>query len=153
MRIVPFEPRHADAWRTLNEAWISRHFAIEPKDRLVLDDPAGQILAKGGRIFMAEQGGEAVGCVALIAMKDGGFEVAKMTVAEAARGTGLGRLLMQACLDEAARAGAPRLYLESNSSLAPALGLYRAMGFVDLAPEMRPPSDYARVDVWMERLL
>ena len=57
MRIVPFEPRHADAWRTLNEAWISRHFAIEPKDRLVLDDPAGQILAKGGRIFMAEQGG------------------------------------------------------------------------------------------------
>ncbi|ODT62771.1 MAG: histone acetyltransferase [Phenylobacterium sp. SCN 69-14] len=153
MRIVPFEPRHADAWRTLNEAWISRHFAIEPKDRLVLDDPAGQILAKGGRIFMAEQGGETVGCVALIAMKDGGFEVAKMTVAEAARGTGLGRLLMQACLDEAARAGAPRLYLESNSSLAPALGLYRAMGFVDLAPEMRPPSDYARVDVWMERLL
>ena len=153
MRIVPFEPRHADAWRTLNEAWISRHFAIEPKDRLVLDDPAGQILAKGGRIFMAEQGGGTVGCVALIAMKDGGFEVAKMTVAEAARGTGLGRLLMQACLDEAARAGAPRLYLESNSSLAPALGLYRAMGFVDLAPEMRPPSDYARVDVWMERLL
>ncbi|WP_374534909.1 GNAT family N-acetyltransferase [Phenylobacterium sp.] len=153
MRIVPFEPRHADAWRTLNEAWISRHFAIEPKDRLVLDDPAGQILAKGGRIFMAEQGGGTVGCVAMIAMKDGGFEVAKMTVAEAARGTGLGRLLMQACLDEAARAGAPRLYLESNSSLAPALGLYRAMGFVDLAPEMRPPSDYARVDVWMERLL
>ena len=153
MRIVPFEPRHADAWRTLNEAWISRHFAIEPKDRLVLDDPAGQILAKGGRIFMAEQGGGTVGCVAMIAMKGGGFEVAKMTVAEAARGTGLGRLLMQACLDEAARAGAPRLYLESNSSLAPALGLYRAMGFVDLAPEMRPPSDYARVDVWMERLL
>ena len=153
MRIVPFEPRHADAWRKLNEAWISRYFAIEPKDRLVLDDPAGQVLAKGGRIFMAEQGGETVGCVALIAMADGGLEVAKMTVAEAARGTGLGRLLMQACLDEAARAGAPRLYLESNSSLAPALGLYRAMGFVDLAPEMRPPSDYARVDVWMERLL
>ena len=153
MRIVPFEPRHADAWRKLNEAWISRYFAIEPTDRLVLDDPAGQILAKGGRIFMAEQGGETVGCVALIAMADGGLEVAKMTVAEAARGTGLGRLLMQACIDAANAAGARRLYLETNSSLGPALGLYRAMGFVDLAPEMRPPSDYARVDVWMERLL
>ena len=153
MRIVPFEPRHADAWRTLNEAWISRHFAIEPKDRLVLDDPAGQVLAKGGRIFMAEQGGETVGCVALIAMADGGLEVAKMTVAEAARGTGLGRLLMQACIDAANAAGARRLYLETNSSLGPALGLYRAMGFVDLAPEMRPSSGYARVDVWMERLL
>ena len=153
MEIVEFEPRHAVAFRTLNEAWISKHFALEAKDREVLNDPQGTIVAKGGRIFMAEQGGETVGCVALIAMNDGGFEVAKMTVAEAARGTGLGRLLMQACLDEAARAGAPRLYLESNSSLAPALGLYRAMGFVDLAPEMRPPSVYARVDVWMERLL
>ena len=151
MRIVPFEPRHADAWRKLNEAWISRYFAIEPKDRLVLDDPAGQVLAKGGRIFMAEQGGETVGCVALIAMADGGLEVAKMTVVEAARGTGLGRLLMQACIDKARADGAPRLYLETNSSLGPALGLYRAMGFVDLDPAMRPPSDYARCNVWMER--
>ena len=96
MRIVEFEPRHAEAWRTLNEAWISRWFTIEPKDRQALDDPQGVILAKGGRIFMAEQDGEPIGCVALIAMADGGYEVAKMTVAEAARGTGLGRRLMQA---------------------------------------------------------
>lgn len=48
MRIVDFEPRHADAWRSLNEAWISRHFAIEAKDREVLDDPQGKVLAKGG---------------------------------------------------------------------------------------------------------
>lgn len=153
MRIVPFEPRHADAWRLLNEAWISRHFAIEPKDREVLDDPVGKILDKGGKIFMAEQDGETIGCVALIAMADGGFEVAKMTVTEAARGTGLGRALMQTCIDEAKAAGGHRLYLETNSSLAPALGLYRAMGFADLAPAMRPATDYARCDVWMERPL
>ena len=151
MRIVAFEPRHALAWRSLNEAWISKHFAIEPKDRAVLDDPQGKILDRGGHIFMAERNGEVIGCVALIAMADGGYEVAKMTVSEAARGTGLGRLLMQACIDKARADGASRLYLETNSSLAPALGLYRAMGFVDLDPAMRPPSDYARCDVWMER--
>ncbi len=154
MLIAPFEQRHADAWRSLNENWISANFAIEPKDRLVLDDPVGKIIDKGGRIFMAEDAdGEAVGCVALIAMADGGFEVAKMTVAERARGTGLGRKLMQACIDAAKAAGGHRLYLETNSSLAPALGLYRAMGFTDLDPEMRPPTDYARCDVWMERPL
>lgn len=151
MRIIAFEPRHAQAWRSLNEAWISKHFAIEAKDRAVLDDPKGKILDRGGHIFMAERDGEVIGCVALIAMADGGYEVAKMTVTEAARGTGLGRLLMQACIDKARAEGAPRLYLETNSSLAPALGLYRAMGFVDLDPAMRPPSDYARCDVWMER--
>jgi len=150
MRIVDFEPRHAGAWRTLNEAWIGKHFVIEPKDREVLDDPAGKVLAKGGHIFMAELDGEPIGCVGLIAMADGAFEVAKMTVTEAARGTGLGRILMQACIDKARALDAPRLYLETNSGLAPALKLYRSMGFVDLPPTDTP---YARADVFMELLL
>ncbi len=148
MRIVDFEPRHASAWKALNEAWISRHFAIEPADELVLGDPQGQILAKGGHIFMAEEAsGEAVGCVGLKALEDGGFEVVKMTVTEATRGTGLGKQLMQACIDRARALGGPRLYLETNSALGPALGLYRAMGFTDI-PEQDTP--YSRCDVWME---
>ena len=61
--------RPAPAFRILNEAWIGRHFAIEDKDREVLDDPVGKILAKGGRIFMAlTQGDAPVGCVAMIPM-------------------------------------------------------------------------------------
>ena len=149
MRILPFEPRHADAWRDLNTAWISRHFTMEAKDHEALNDPVGKILDKGGHILMAETDeGEIIGCVGLILLADGGFEVAKMTVTEHARGTGLGRLLMQACIDKAQALGAPRLYLETNSSLAPALGLYRAMGFVDLAHRDTP---YARADVFMER--
>jgi putative acetyltransferase len=116
----------------------------------VLEDPHGQIIARGGRIFMAVRDGEAVGCVAMIRMADGGYEVAKMTVAEDLRGAGLGRQLMQACIDAGRAAGAPRLYLETNASLAPAIGLYRAVGFKDLAPV---ESQYARADVFMERLL
>ncbi|PZQ58083.1 MAG: N-acetyltransferase, partial [Phenylobacterium zucineum] len=81
-------------------------------------------------------------------MDDGGYEVAKMTVSETLRGSGLGRLLMQRCIDAGAEAGATRLYLETNSSLGPALGLYRAMGFQDLAPTETP---YVRADVFMER--
>lgn len=149
MEIVDFRPEHAAAFKALNETWISKHFVLEAKDREVLDDPRGKILAKGGRIFMAiDEGGETVGCAALIAMADGGFEVAKMTVREDQRGTGLGRRLMQACIEAGAAMGAPRLYLETNSSLAPALGLYRAMGFRDLAPTATP---YVRADVFMER--
>jgi ribosomal protein S18 acetylase RimI-like enzyme len=148
MEIVEFDPAHAEAFRTLNEAWIGKHFALEPKDREVLGDPQGQILAKGGRIFMALKDGAAVGCVALMKMADGGYEVAKMTVSEDLRGAGLGRLLMQRCIDAGAEMGASRLYLETNSSLGPALGLYRAMGFRDLAPADTP---YVRADVFMER--
>jgi len=148
MEIVEFAPEHAAAFKALNEAWISKYFVLEAKDREVLDDPQGKILAKGGRIFMAIQGGEAVGCVALLKMADGGYEVAKMTVSETLRGSGLGRQLMDRCIAAGAEDGVPRLYLETNSSLGPALGLYRAMGFRDLAPTDTP---YARADVFMER--
>lgn len=148
MEIVDFAPEHAEAFRTLNEAWISRYFALEAKDRQVLGDPQGQILAKGGVIFMAMDGDVAVGCVALMHMTDGGYEVSKMTVVEHARGTGLGRRLLQRCIDAGAALGATRLYLETNSSLAPALALYRAMGFRDLAPAETP---YVRADVFMDR--
>jgi ribosomal protein S18 acetylase RimI-like enzyme len=57
---------------------------------------------------------------------------------------------MQRCIEAGAEAGAPRLYLETNSSLAPALGLYRAMGFKDVAPVV---TEYARADIFMERRL
>jgi N-acetylglutamate synthase-like GNAT family acetyltransferase len=148
MQIVEFAPEHAAAFRALNEAWISKYFVIEAKDREVLDDPQGQILSRGGRIFMALKDGRAVGCAALLKMADGGYEVAKMTVAEEMRGSGLGRELMQRCIDAGAEDAVPRLYLETNSGLAPALGLYRAMGFSDL-PQRETP--YVRADVFMER--
>ena len=146
--IVEFEAAHAEAFRLLNEAWISKYFALEAKDREVLGDPQGKIIAKGGRVFMALKDGQPVGCVALMKMDDGGYELAKMTVSEDLRGSGLGRLLMQRCIDAGAEMGATRLYLETNSGLAPALGLYRAMGFCDLAPADTP---YVRADVFMER--
>lgn len=149
MRITDFQPVHAAAFRTLNEAWISKYFVLEPKDREVLENPQDVILDKGGRIFVAlDDEGGAIGCVALLRMADGGYEVAKMTVAEDQRGTGLGRALMQRCIDAGAELGATRLYLESNAKLGPAIGLYRAMGFVDLPPGDTP---YTRCDVFMER--
>jgi ribosomal protein S18 acetylase RimI-like enzyme len=55
---------------------------------------------------------------------------------------------MAACIERARQFGAKRLYLETNSGLAPALGLYRRFGFQDVQPAQ--PSPYARADVMME---
>ena len=153
MQIVEYRPELAGAFKALNEAWITRYFAIEAKDREVLDDPQGKIIERGGRILFLVEGDEVVGCCALLAMADGGFEVAKMAVAEPHKGKGLGRALMAACIERAKTARAPRLYLETNGALAPALALYRGFGFQELTGMRRGASDYARVDVWMELLL
>ena len=68
----------ATAFRTLNEEWITRYFTLEAKDREILNNPARTILLNGGHIFMAYAGAEGVGCVALIPMQDGIYELSKM---------------------------------------------------------------------------
>jgi putative acetyltransferase len=151
MEIVDYRPDLAGAFRALNEAWITHYFRLEPKDEVILGDPQGTIIAPGGRIVFVVEDGEAIGCCALMPLPDGGFEVAKMAVAEPHKGRGLGRALMAACVERAQAAGARRLYLETNSALAPALSLYRSFGFKQIAPP--EPSPYARADVVMELTL
>ena len=153
MEIVDYRPEHAGAFRALNEAWMSQHFHLEPEDKAVLADPEGEILDGGGRIFMALKDGAPVGCVAMFALADGGFEIANMTVADGQRGSGLGRALLDRCVEAATTAGAPRLYLEAGKALAPALSLYRAMGFTPAPRSRERPHDDARFDVVLEKRL
>jgi GNAT superfamily N-acetyltransferase len=148
MEIVDFRPELAGAFKALNEAWITALFALEPKDEVVLGDPQREIIDAGGRVLFALEGGEPVGCCALMRLADGSFELAKMAVGDAYKGRGLGRALLAAAVERARAAHAPRLYLETNSALAPALALYRSFGFVDVVPAT--PSPYARADVCME---
>lgn len=151
--VRPFQAGDEDAFRSLNEAWITTYFQIEKEDRDALDHPVEKYLQPGGQIFMAVQGKQAVGCCALLPMKDGGFEVSKMTVDEQQRGRGLGRKLLQAVIDYAQGKGISRLYLETNSTLKSAIHLYAALGFEHIPEERRTPSPYARADVFMEMYL
>ncbi len=143
----------ATAFRTLNEEWITRYFTLEAKDRETLNDPVNSILLKGGHIFMAYAGAEAVGCVALIPMRDGVFELSKMAVSPHLRGRGLGRRLLQHALVQAKSLGAKSLFLGSNTRLRDAVHLYESVGFRHVKPEALPPTPYSRADVFMEMQL
>lgn len=136
------------AFRHLNTEWITRYFTLEAADRKALDHPEASILQPGGCILMAEMQGLAVGTCALLHMADGGYELAKMAVSPAAQGQQIGYLLGQAAVQRARDLGGRRVYLESNTKLEAALGLYRKLGF---APVPQPtPSPYARANVYME---
>jgi putative acetyltransferase len=143
----------ASAFRTLNEEWITCHFTLEEKDRETLGDPENKILRKGGRIFMVYSHGEAVGCVALIAMGDGVYELSKMAVAPELRGRGVGRRLLEYAIAQAKEMGAASLFLGSNTKLQNAVHLYESVGFQHVAPEKLPLAGYARANVFMEMLL
>jgi putative acetyltransferase len=152
LTIREFEPGDEAAFRMLNEEWIKRYFVIEPKDESSFADPRGSILARGGRIFLAVQDGQTIGCCALLAMGSGEFEVAKMAVSESHQRNGIGRRLLEKAIAEARASGAHRLYLETNRKMQPAIRLYESLGFRHLPPERIVPSPYARANVYMELL-
>ena len=141
------------AFRTLNEEWITRYFVLEKKDRETLSDPENSILRKGGHILMAYADGAAVGCVALIPVESGVFELSKMAVAPAQRGRGIGRRLLEYAIEESRRRGIRSLFLGSSTKLANAIHLYEAVGFRHVPPETLPPMPYQRADVFMELML
>jgi putative acetyltransferase len=138
------------AFRTLNEEWITQYFKLEAKDREILSDPDHSILLKGGHIFLAYAGAEAVGCVALVPMHDEVYEISKMAVSPHLRGRGIGRRLLQHAIAQARRLGARSLFLGSNTRLKDAVHLYESVGFRHVKPETLPPMPYSRADVFME---
>src|SRR5215469_9587553 len=93
--IRPFQSGDEEAFRQINEAWITRYFRMEQADHDALGDPHGHILDRGGAILIAEEQEEAVGCCALIPEEPGVYELAKMAVLERRQGRGLGARLMQ----------------------------------------------------------
>ena len=147
VHVVPYDASHHEAFRRLNEAWIARYFRLEEPDTRVLEAPQAQILDKGGHILVAVRDGEPIGVCALLRVDDTTFELAKMAVAEEARGLGAGFLLGEAANEKAREAGASRLILESNTVLEPAIALYRKLGFEECTGV---PSEYSRCNIHME---
>ena len=146
--IVPYDDaRHADAFRELNLAWIRRHWEPEASDHAVLDAPQRAIVEIGGYIAIAERDDVAIGTCALLPMAGGDYELAKMSVADGHKGLGVGERLGRHVIEEAARRGAGRVYLETNSVLEPAIALYRKLGF---GPANAQPSPYDRCNVQLE---
>jgi len=143
----------ATAFRTLNEEWITRHFALEAKDIETLGDPENAILRKGGHIFMVYAEGEPVGCVALMPMSNGVYELSKMAISPHLRGQGIGRRLLQHAVAQARLIGAKFLFLGSSTKLPDAVHLYESIGFRHVPPETLPPMPYTRANVFMEMTL
>jgi putative acetyltransferase len=145
-----YQPGDANAFRDLNKDWIARYFKVEEHDLIQLNDPDGSVLRPGGQIVMVIADGERIGCCALVFVKPGVFEVAKMAVSERYRGHGIGRRLLEYTIVQAKAMGAHTLELASNTKLANAVHLYESLGFRHLPPERVEPSPYARANVFME---
>lgn len=96
---------------------------MEETDCKVLNHPQEYILDKGGYIFVALYKDEPVGVCALCKLDNPAYdyELAKLAVASNVQGKGIGRILCDAAINKAKELGATNLFLESNTTLKPAL--------------------------------
>ncbi len=148
IRIAEYEPRHAEAFRGLNLSWIEEYFEIEEVDRLQMLDPEATIIRPGGAILVAEDPRGVLGVCGLRYDSPGRYEVTKMAVREDTRGCGIGRRLLSEVVSHARLLGAEQLFIISNTVLAPAIHLYRQLGFVEVSHSTQ--QEYARGNIELE---
>ena len=95
--------------------------------------PAPYVPPAGG-IWLAWDGPEAAGCVALHGLAPGIGEVKRMYVRPASRGRGIARALAQRAIAEARALGYERLRLGTLTTMHAAQNLYTSLGFRSIAP-------------------
>jgi putative acetyltransferase len=100
----------------------------------------GAYAAPGGALLIARDGKAAAGCVALRALEDGSAEMKRMFVREAHRGSGLGRRLALAIIEEARARQCRRMVLDTMPHLSAAIALYKDLGFKDCGPYLAAPT-------------
>lgn len=136
--VRPFAPHDEDAVNAVARAAFAEYEG-EYADWPSFIDGIGRMarLAAGGDLLVAEHAGAIVGAVVHIGsgrprspiFPDSWSVIRMLVVAPGARGLGIGRQLVVACLECARRDGAPAIGLHTSPLMASALRLYTAIGF------------------------
>lgn len=145
--IISYSSHLQPHFESINKAWVTKYFSLEPFDIDQLERPEETILAQGGEIIFAKLGEEILGTVALIPKESGDWEMIKMGVREESQGKGAGLALGKKVLQLAQEKGAKRVVLYSNSKLEAAIRLYEKLGFSHCSLEC---GSYGRCNVKME---
>lgn len=142
IEIVPAtSPDQIEATRRLfkeYEASLGIELSFQGFAREVAELP-GAYAPPAGRLFLAMDGPDHVGCVALRPLGDGICEMKRLYVRPTARGTRLGRRLAETVIHEARAIGYARMRLDTLPSMKDAFALYQRLGFYEIAPYCENP--------------
>jgi GNAT superfamily N-acetyltransferase len=149
--IVSYQTAYKEYIKSLNYEWLEKYFAVEPNDVIQLSDPQGEILDRGGKIFFALHDDMIVGTATLLKVSETEYELAKMAVTEKYQSAGIGKMLVEYCIEAAKELNVKKLTLFSNTKLEAAIHVYKKYGFTEtpLPLEMH----YVRSDIMMEKML
>jgi GNAT superfamily N-acetyltransferase len=140
---IDYDAAHEAALRALWTAYLEEG-AVPLREAGLEEDVAavvtadladiGQFRPADGRVLLAIDRGEAVGCGAVRVIGPGIAEIKRMCMRPEVRGRGIGRALLEELLATARGFGCREALLDTGWFMTGAHRLYRAAGFEDCAP-------------------
>lgn len=106
-------------------------------------------------LWVAELNGEIVGCCGIYPtdnLPKGCVELVKFYLAKAARGKGIGKLLMKKSIETSKSYGYTQMYIESLPHYDKAVNMYKKLGFQNLAAPLGN-SGHTTCNIWMSKQL
>ncbi len=126
---------------------LARNFAVSLDPAPVADGTMStpeKYLPPQGRTFMASDDTGVIGMGFLRPIRGTDYEIKRLYVRPETQGSGLGRGLLHRIMQDTRDLGGKRLFLDTLSSLKPAIRLYESEGFRFIDPY--PGSDVAALE-------
>jgi ribosomal protein S18 acetylase RimI-like enzyme len=136
LRIIPAQSeQHIQLARELFRAYSAElqvDLCFQNFEKELAELP-GDYAPPAGQLWLAFEGDEVAGCVALRSLGENISEMKRLYVRPAFRGTGAGRELTEHLIAEARELGYSKLRLDTlPDKMAAAISLYRARGFREI---------------------
>lgn len=114
----------------LHGVHYAREYGLDATFEPYVAEPLARFAREGnGRLWIAERGGTMLGSVALVDAEPGVGQLRWFLLVPEARGTGLGRRMLDEALAYCRTRGLTRVYLLTFAALEPAVRLYQRAGF------------------------
>jgi ribosomal protein S18 acetylase RimI-like enzyme len=146
LQIKAYEHKYHQQFKNISLDWLHAYDLYEKADDALLDNPQ-KYLENGSFIFLAHYNDEIVGTISLSPLEKNTFEIMKLGVIDGYKGLGIGRKLMQICIDVCLNKEVRLITLDTSSKLQNAIKLYEKLGFVHVKIT---DSYYESADVKME---
>jgi putative acetyltransferase len=123
------------------EAWLDVDLCFQGFEDELKDLP-GKYSAPKGRLYLASDGEEIAGCIALRPLEDTVCEMKRLFVLEKFRGRQIGKLLIERLIADAREIGYQRMRLDTfPPKMGKAVHLYETYGFRKIPPYYDNPNE------------
>lgn len=113
-------------------AWLGINLCFQNFEKELAELP-GEYVPPAGRLFLAFDGDQISGCVALRGLGEGVCEMKRLYVRPDSRGRGLGRQLTETVINAAREIGYHRMRLDTlPGKMDKAISMYLSLGFREI---------------------